>query len=153
MALSVICLVILVFSVLFDCLNITIIEFLIIRIDDVDAMYMNLFTIQATISVTGAAIISLLTGVTSKEYYGISVSKFITRINPFIFKHNIVILFTFVITVLDYFFVALKFFNISIAIFICSVVALIYLVRDTFVIFLGDDEIKKEFPILLLRID
>lgn len=136
------CLSILIIAIIFDLLNLPILKFLRIKVD-AESMHMSLFTIQATISVTGAAIISLLTSVTSKNYYGISVSRFITRVYPFILKHNLVIIVTFIITVVNYFAVALKVFDLSLAVFVCSIVLLIYLVKDTFVVFLGEDEMKN----------
>lgn len=142
-ALTVLCGCFVVFACLVDFIDIPFLAMLKIRVSDVEAMHMNLFTIQATISVTGAAIISLLTGVTSKEFYGISVSKFITRIYPVFLKHHAVIIFTFAITFVDYFAVSLRLFDVSLAIFACSVLALIYLVRDTFIVFMGDNEIKN----------
>ena len=136
------CLSILIIAIIFDTFNLPILEILRIKVD-AESMHMSLFTIQATISVTGAAIISLLTGVTSKNYYGISVSRFITKVYPFVLKHNTVIVATFIITLVDYFSVALKAFDLSLAIFFCSIALLIYLVKDTFVVFLGEDEMKK----------
>ena len=141
--LAVLCGCFVLFASLVDFIDIPVFAMLKIRVSDVEAMHMNLFTIQATISVTGAAIISLLTGVTSKEFYGISVSKFITRIYPVFLKHHAVIIFTFAITFVDYFAVSLRLFDVSLAIFACSVLALIYLVRDTFIVFMGDNEIKN----------
>ena len=117
---------------------------LLIYLDDNESFFMNLFTVQATISVTGTAIVSLLTAVVSKEYYGISVSKFITKINPWILKHNDVIILTFVITFLDYCSVAFGFYNVSVAIFFCSVLLLIYLVKDDMVVFLGEKTVKSK---------
>ena len=142
-ALTILCGCFVVFACLVDFIDIPFLAMLKIRVSDVEAMHMNLFTIQATISVTGAAIISLLTVVTSKEFYGISVSKFITRIYPVFLKHHAVIIFTFAITFVDYFAVSLRLFDVSLAIFACSVLALIYLVRDTFIVFMGDNEIKN----------
>lgn len=142
-ALTILCGCFVVFACLVDFIDIPFLAMLKIRVSDVEAMHMNLFTIQATISVTGAAIISLLTGVTSKEFYGVTVSKFITRIYPVFLKHHLVIIFTFAITLADYFAVSLRLFDVSLAIFSCSVLALIYLVRDTFVVFMGDNEIKN----------
>ena len=141
--LAVLCGCFVLFACLVDFMDIPFLALLKIRVSDAEAMHMNLFTIQATISVTGAAIISLLTGVTSKEFYGLSVSKFITRIYPVFLKHHAVIIFTFAITFADYFAVSLRLFDVSLAIFACSVLALIYLVRDTFVVFMGDNEIKN----------
>lgn len=141
--LAVLCGCFVLFACLVDFLQLPIFEVFRIKIKDIEAMHINLFTIQATISVTGAAIISLLTGVTSKEFYGVSVSKFITRIYPAFLKHHAVIVFTFAITLADYFAVSLRMFDVSLAIFACSVLALIYLVRDTFIIFMGDNEIKN----------
>lgn len=141
--LAVLCGCFVLFACLVDFMDIPFLALLKIRVSDAEAMHMNLFTIQATISVTGAAIISLLTGVTSKEFYGLSVSKFITRIYPVFLKHHAVIIFTFAITFADYFAVSLRLFDVALAIFACSVLALIYLVRDTFVVFMGDNEIKN----------
>ena len=142
--LAVLCGCFVLFACLVDFMDIPFFALLKIRVSDAEAMHMNLFTIQATISVTGAAIISLLTGVTSKEFYGVSVSKFITRIYPVFLKHHAVIIFTFAITFVDYFAVSLKLFDVSLAIFACSVLALIYLVLDTFIIFMGDVELSDQ---------
>ena len=124
---------------------------LLINPNDNESFFMSLLTVQATISVTGTAIVSLLTAVVSKEYYGVPVSKFITKINPWFLKHKYVIVLELIITALNYFTVAFSFYNVSVAIFVCSVFLLIYLFKDDTVVFLGEKSVKLRIAEYILN--
>lgn len=114
-----------------------------VKIENKDDLFTNLFTVQATIAGLSLAIIALISGVTDKTVYGISVSEYISRIHPWKLKHKTLLIFDLILTILDYFAVSLQLFNLSVIIFIISIFISILLIFDVYFVFYGDVEIKK----------
>lgn len=122
-----------------------------LKIDNVEDLFFNLFTVQASIATLSIAIISIITGLVNDSYLGISISGYITNIKPKFFKHNKLIIFNLLITVLNYFCVAYALFNLSIALFVISVFVTILLVKGVCFIFLGRNKVKEEIQNYLLH--
>ena len=83
----------LILSVLVTFNVITLPEKLILTFPDNEELFINLFTIQATVSTLSIAVVALITGFFSENIYGISVIGYITSIRPWAFKHKHLILF------------------------------------------------------------
>lgn len=118
-------------------------DWFLVKIENKDDLFTNLFTVQATIAGLSLAIIAFISGVTDKTVYGISVSEYISRIHPWKLKHKTLLIFDLIFTILDYFVVSLQLFNLSVIIFIISIFISILLIFDVFFVFYGDGEIKK----------
>lgn len=107
-------------------------------------LFLELFSVQASVSTLGIAIVTIIAGFTNDYIYGVSLSGFITTLKPKLLKHNILIIANLVIVFINYFCVSYSLFNTSIALFTVSIVITIILMKKAFVIFLGKDNIKKE---------
>lgn len=118
-------------------------DWFLVKVENKDDLFTNLFTVQATIAGLSLAIIAFISGVTDKTVYGISVSEYISRIRPWKLKHVILLIIDLILTIMDYFVVSLRLFNVSVIIFIISIIISILLIIDVFFVFYGDNEIKK----------
>ena len=127
-----------------DVFNLSDAAWFLVKIEDLDDLFINLFTVQATIAGLSFAIIAFISGVTDKIVYGISVSEYISRKKPCVLKHKTLLVFDLILTIVDYFAVSLQWFNLSVAIFIISIIISILLIIDVFFIFYGETEIKNK---------
>lgn len=134
----------LILSVLVTFNVITLPEKLILTYPDNEDLFINLFTIQATVSTLSIAVVALITGFFSENIYGISVIGYITSIRPWAFKHKNLILFDLIIIAVNYYLVSMKYYNISIVIFIMSIAISCILVKDISVIFKGKNNLNNE---------
>ncbi len=107
-------------------------------------LFLTLFSVQASVSTVGIAIVTIIAGFTNDYIYGVSLSGFITTLKPVFLKHNVLIISNLIIVFINYFCVSYSLFNTSIALFTISIVITIILMKKAFVIFLGKERIKKE---------
>ena len=138
-------------SILADFSVLKIPQIFVMNIHNQEELMFNLFATQATVATISIAIVSLISGVVSDSIYGISVTQYISQLMPRLFKHKRLIIFSLIITLLNYFVVSYKYYNTSIAIFALSIVISIILVKDTFLIFLGRKELKKQIGTYILE--
>lgn len=138
-------------SILADLSVLKIPQILIMNIYNQEELMFNLFATQATVATICIAIVSLISGVVSDSIYGISVTQYISQLMPRLFKHKFLILFSLIITFLNYFVVSYKYYNTSIAIFALSIAISVILVKNTFLIFLGRKELKKQIGTYILE--
>ena len=94
-------------SLLVDFCIISLPDIMILRVKDVENLFFTLFTVQASVATVSIAIVSIITGITNDNIYGISVSKYITSIRPGFFKSNVLITSSLVFILINYFCVAL----------------------------------------------
>lgn len=104
----------------------------------------NLFTVQATIAALSISIIAIITGFQTDNYYGISVTNYITTCKPVIFKHKNLMIEDLLLTLANYIVVSFDLYNISVVFFIISIVISIILISDTSFIFKKSSQIKNE---------
>ncbi|MBE6899726.1 MAG: hypothetical protein E7479_03555 [Ruminococcaceae bacterium] len=133
-----------VIALLCDISFLSVFKFLTLKFSNKDDLLLALFGVQASVSTISIAIVTLIAGVFSESAYGVSFSKFIFNIKPWIFKHNRLIIGGLLITVANYFFIAFNYYNVSLVMFLLSIIISIVLVKDTCVIFLGKKELKKQ---------
>ena len=126
-----------VIALLCDISFLSVFKFLTLKFSNKDDLLLALFGVQASVSTISIAIVTLIAGVFSESAYGVSFSKFIFNIKPWIFKHNRLIIGGLLITVANYFFIAFNYYNVSLVMFLLSIIISIVLVKDTCVIFLG----------------
>ena len=126
-------------------------ELFILKITNQEDLFFNLFGVQATISSVGIAIIALLSGANTESVYGICFSRYISHIKPLFLKHNRLIIANLIITLVNYFVVSYQLFNLSISLFFASIMISVKLVKDTYVIFLGRKELKKQISEYVLN--
>ena len=107
-------------------------------------LFDDLFSVQATVVTLSIAIVALISGLATKTYYGISVTKYISTLKPVIFKHRFVIIASILLTLVNYFLVAYRINNLSVWIFFISVMSSAYLTYDIYFIFMGKDKLKNE---------
>lgn len=125
-------------------------EIFVLKIENYEELFFNLFAVQAATASIGIAIIALLSGVNTESVYGICFSKFIANDRPHILKHNVLIIFNLAITFINYFIVSYSLFNLSIAIFFISIIISIILVKETYIIFLGRKALKSQIKTYIL---
>lgn len=143
----VICLILLamaLFSFLMDISILSVPDFLITRIDDVEGLFLTLFSVQASISAISIAIVSIITSVLNETKYGIPVSQYISNLKSPIFKLKVLIISGFLITGINYCCVSFAWFNLSLSMFVASIVLNVLLVNNVHVIFLGKTRIQEE---------
>lgn len=138
-------------SILSDFSVIKIPDFIIMKVHNQEELMFNLFTTQATVATISIAIIALISGVVSESIYGIPLTQFISQTKPRFLKHKRLIIFSLIITPFNYFAVSYNLINLSIAFFIISIVISIILVKDTFLIFLGRKELKKQIKTYIVE--
>ena len=126
-------------------------SFLLHKFHDSDSLLLTLFSVQASVSTLGIALISIIAGNTDKSIYGISTTRYITKIKPIYLTHNRLILFCLSLIIANYVSMSLGFFNLSVALFIISVVATMLLSSEIFVIFLGENQLNKDIRHYILE--
>ena len=119
-------------------------SFAIIKIRDVESFMSTLFSIQASVSTLGIAIISIVTGVMTESIYGISVSEYITHLKPYIFKHEVIITAGLFITALNFLCLSFAWNNLSIILFFVSIALNTFLFQSTYSLLLGKEKIKQQ---------
>ena len=107
-------------------------------------LFVNLFTIQATIAALSISIIAIITGFQTESVYGITVTNYITSLKPILFKHKYLMIVDLLITGINYVIVSFKLYNISVIIFAISILISCILIWDTAFIFKSNSEISKE---------
>lgn len=126
-------------------------EIFVLKIENYEELFFNLFAVQAATASIGIAIIALLSAVNTESVYGICFSKFIANDRPYLLKHNVLIIFNLAITFINYFIVSYSLFNLSIAIFFISIIISIILVKDIYIIFLGRKSLKEQIKAHVLE--
>lgn len=61
-------------------------------VEDLSSIALTALQIHATISAITIALVALISGSISEEYYGISVSNYYLNIKPVLFKQNVIII-------------------------------------------------------------
>ena len=143
--------VVLCISFLADISIITLPSWLSHQFSDVEGLLLTLFTVQASISTLGIALVSIITGITSETIYGISISRYITKIKPVFFTHNRLIISNLLIIMANYIAISFMCFNVSVAFFSASILITILLAAEVFIIFLGKDAIALEIQHYILE--
>lgn len=118
--------------------------FMILRYKFPEDLFINLFTIQATIAGLSLAVIALAAGIVDKEFYGVSVVDYITSKHNRIFNHKLLLIVDMLITAINYLAVSKNWFNVSIVLFLVSILISIKLISDVYLVFGGNDNMKKE---------
>ena len=117
---------------------------------DAEELLLTLFSVQASISTLGIALVSIITGFTSETIYGISISRYITKIKPIFFTLNKLIILNLLIIMANYIAISFMCFNVSVAFFVASIFITILLAAEVFVIFLGKDAVALEIQHYIL---
>lgn len=150
-AVAVVLVIMIFISFLADISAISFPRWLLHKFSDEEGLLLTLFTVQASVSTLGIALVSIIAGFTSETIYGISTSRYITNIKPAFFTHNRLIILNLLIVIANYFAVSFLCFNVSVAFFSASVVITIFLAAELFIIFLGKDSITAEIQQYILE--
>lgn len=121
------------------------------KFSDTEGLLLTLFTVQASVSTLGIALVSIINGSTNETIYGISITRYITKIKPVFFTHNRLIIINLIIVMANYIAISFVWFNISVAFFLVSIAITILLTAEVFLIFLGKDSITKEIQQYILE--
>lgn len=138
-------------SLLADMSIINISDFIATKVNNIEDLFFNLFTVQASMATLSIAVVTIITGIVNDNYFGISTAAYITNIRPKIFKHNILIIFNLIITIINYVCVSWTLFNISIALFVLSVFVTILMVKGVYFVFFGKNKMKEKMYDYLLE--
>ena len=66
------------------------------------SIFLELFAVQATVSTLSIAVVSILSGLISVSYYGLSVTRYVSDLKPCIFKFKRVIVLGLLISFINY---------------------------------------------------
>lgn len=69
------------------------------KFSDTEGLLLTLFTVQASVSTLGIALVSIINGSTNETIYGISITRYITKIKPVFFTHNRLIIINLIIVI------------------------------------------------------
>lgn len=122
----------------------------ILPIENIDTISMNMLQIQAGVSAITVALIALITGLISVEYYGISITKFYLLLKPQVLKLFIIIGSSVSFVFVGIIFYLFSRYNLAIACFFCEwwiILASLFLISG---IFQGSYMIKKEIKEFLI---
>ncbi|MDP4152521.1 MAG: hypothetical protein Q8865_03625 [Bacillota bacterium] len=147
---SIIFLVILIVSCIFDLTNIHLLGIIKIKVDNIEDLMNTLFTVQATVGTLGIALISIMSSTIKDTIFGISVTRYIMHIKPSIFKHKNVVLLQLALIVVSYIFLFLGFYNSLTAVFFISIFILSIMTADIFKMFQGKQYLEEEIKEYLL---
>lgn len=119
------------------------------KIKNIEAFGGVLFSVQASMLSITIAIIALLTNFIQKNFYGMSVSRYIMFERPYIFKHYRIILFSLGIIILNYLAISKGLYNCITSLLVASVILLILMLQDVVETFTSNKIAKeiKEFII------
>lgn len=148
---SVLCGLILLLAMLVDSAVFSTPQCLLIKISPLEDYLFTLFSVQASVATLGIAIVSIITGVTSESYLGISVTEFITSINPAFLTHKRLLIASLLLVVMNYIAISFMWINMCIAILIISVVIDICLVSDVYIIFKGAKKLREDISSFLVE--
>ena len=110
------------------------------------------FAAQVTISTFGTVFISILGSITDRKIYGMGISQYIMQERPLIFKHKLITIIQLLLIIFSYIFMSLDKYNILVSIFFISIIISCMMARDIFIIFYGDEYIRKEIHEYMLEI-
>lgn len=116
----------------------------IMKMTGTEDLLLSLFSVQASIATVGIAIVSIITGVTSESYLGISFSEYVTSIKPVILKHKFLLIASLVLIVANYIATSFLLVNLCVAILVVSVAIAIRLVADVYIIFRGTTNLRSD---------
>lgn len=102
------------------------------------------FSAQVSVSTLGIALISILAGIAKDKIYGLGISQYLIEDRPLIFKHKASIIIQLILIVFSYIFMSLEGFNLLVSIFFISIIIVSMMVWDVFIIFYGNEYIRKE---------
>ena len=107
-------------------------------------IFLELFTVQATVSTLSIAIVSILSGLITVSYYGISVTQYISAFKPCYFKFKRVVVIGLLVSFINYFFTAIELYNLEVYCFFLSICSTVYLMFEVYIIYSGKDKVKGE---------
>lgn len=97
-----------------------------------NSVVIQLLSMQVTAVSTSLAIVSLVSIIQKRYFYGFSVSKFIMNDKFTYFKFKNIIILEFLLIILAYISLAIKYYNSCVAIFIASILLIIFLIDEIF---------------------
>lgn len=65
-------------------------------------LFVNLFTVQATIAALSISIIAIITGFQTESVYGVTVTNYVTTLKPVLFKHKVLMIIDLIVTGINY---------------------------------------------------
>ncbi len=116
----------------------------IMKMTSTEDLLLSLFSVQASIASIGIAIVSIINGVTSESYLGISFSEYVTSIKPIVLKHKRLLITSLVLIVVNYVAASFMLTNFCVAILVVSVVISVRLVADVYAIFRGSINLRAD---------
>lgn len=125
--------------------------FFVIVIKEIEGQMNTIFQVQASIVTLGIALISLLSGASKEMVFGIPVSHYIMQKKPFIFTHKNSILVELTLIIISYYLIALNYYNTLITNFIFSIIIIVFMTCDIFMVFYGPQHIKGEIKEYCLK--
>lgn len=126
-------------------------QILVMKITSLEDYLFTLFSIQASSATLGIAIVTIITGVTNDSHLGISITEFITSINPTFLKHKRMLVTSLLMIIINYIATSFMWINTCIAIFVISIVINICLVLDVYIIFKGSKKLHQDIATYLVE--
>ena len=123
----------------------------ILLIDPSSGIYQTMADILSSVAALGLAIISLITVVSDKRVFGISLSKYLMvyrHTKPF--QHRVVIVAVIVLTALVWLLVAIAWYNLSVGLFLIATVLVCRLTKDAVQSLHSSDDVKQEIKAFIV---
>lgn len=111
---------------------------------NLQSLFLELFSIQATIATLSVSIIAIITGNQKADVNGISFMRYISILKPNILKHPVLMIVDLIITGVNYLFVSFELYNLSLFVFILSVTISCLLICDTCLIYKRPADLEEE---------
>lgn len=134
----------LIIGIIFD-----LVETHILLIEEFSSVSLVALQIQASVSAISIALIALISGVISEEYYGISVSYYFLNIKPLIFKQNRIIIGLICLIAINFGAHLFGAYNLVIAILWVSCILIVVSVYELYSAFNGKNYIVNEIEMYL----
>ncbi len=115
--LLVLILTLIIFTIVVDVWDVKLARVLLIKSNNIEDFLNTLFTVQASISTIGIAIIALVSDKTKDTVYGVTISKFVMQDNHYIFKHKFLIIGSLVFTIFNFVALSFQYYNVLLALF------------------------------------
>ncbi len=118
------------------------------KVSDVGNIVISL---QVTLVSTSIAIVAILSGLTNKKIYSKSVTEFITKDQPILFKHRNIIIALLSLIFVNYVLWVKDFYNCEVVVFIISLFLVVLMSWEIFGVFYGEKNIKEQIKNFIIN--
>lgn len=143
--LIVLLLVLLIISIITDKHLIALPKFMLMNVAEEESQDLinTVFSVQATVATVSIAILALLSNMIKESIYGLPISRYITNDKHYFFKHHYLISIGLILVLFSYYFTAMQLYNAVIFLFFITIMGVLKMAKDIFIIFSGNHGLKE----------